>query len=143
MKIKRQKKAKRILSFFRTNFGHRPPYRVLLCGTFVAHCIQEKVNIREQLPKYFGADVTVVTTACCLLELEHLAQINPSLRSTCFVLKQFPLHKCGHEKDATRRAGAKCLKSMLGTNNPERFASCQQIVLLLLPQRCQLAYSIV
>ncbi len=39
MKVKRHKKAKRILNFFQVNFGLRPPYKVLLCGTFVVNCI--------------------------------------------------------------------------------------------------------
>lgn len=51
MKIKRQKKVTKILNFFKNNFGLRPPYLVLLDGTFCAGCLSAKVNIRDQLPK--------------------------------------------------------------------------------------------
>ena len=40
MKIKRQKKVGRILAFFKNNYGHRPPFQVLLDGTFTAACLQ-------------------------------------------------------------------------------------------------------
>jgi hypothetical protein len=39
MKIKRQKKVGRILSFFRHNFGHRHPFQVLIDGTFCSACL--------------------------------------------------------------------------------------------------------
>ena len=40
MKIKRQKKVGRILSFFKNNYGHRPPFQVLIDGTFTQACLQ-------------------------------------------------------------------------------------------------------
>ena len=54
MKIKRQKKVGRILSFFKNNYGHRPPFQVLIDGTFAQACLETKVNIKDQLPKYLG-----------------------------------------------------------------------------------------
>ena len=88
--------------------------------TFPLFVLQEKVNIREQLPKYFGSEVSLHTTVCCVLELEHLAGLSPSLGGACHVLKQFPVRRCGHEKAETRVAGAKCLLSMLREGNPEK-----------------------
>jgi hypothetical protein len=41
-----------------------------------------------------------------------------ALSGATMILKQFPIHKCGHE-DAPKPA-AKCVKSMLGVNNPQR-----------------------
>ena len=73
-----------------------------------------KVNIREQMPKYLG-DVKLLTTKCCILEAERLG---PTLYGATTILKQFSVHKCGHDDDP--KPAAKCLKSMIGTENPNR-----------------------
>lgn len=39
MKIKRQKKVQRTLNFFKHNFGHRPPFQLLIDGTFCQACL--------------------------------------------------------------------------------------------------------
>lgn len=77
--------------------------------------LQMKVNIREQLPKYLG-EVKLLTTKCCILESEKLG--SPLFGAT-LILKQFAVHKCGHDQEA--KPAMKCLKSMLGTNNPGRY----------------------
>jgi U3 small nucleolar RNA-associated protein 23 len=76
-----------------------------------------KINIRDQLPKYLG-EVKLLTTKCCILEVEKLG---PNVSGAAMILKQFPVHKCGHE-DAPKPA-FKCLRSMLKENNPQRFQS--------------------
>ena len=135
MKIKRQKKVARILNFFKHNFGHRAPYQLLLDGTFCQACLTEKVhfvisdrepknkklflflqvNIKEQLPKYLDSETKILTTQCCIKEMEKLG---PPLYGALKILKQFPVHKCGHDKDP--KPAIKCLRSMLGDNNPNR-----------------------
>jgi len=115
MKIKRQKKAQKILNFFKHNFGHRPPYQLLLDGTFCQACLTAKVNIKDQLPKYLG-EVKLLTTKCCIQEIEKLG---PALFGAGVILKQFAVHKCGHDDEP--KPAAKCIKSMLGTGNPSRY----------------------
>lgn len=55
MKVKRYKRAKRIISIYRHNFNLEPPYQVLLDGTFAMAALQSKINLREQMPKYLNA----------------------------------------------------------------------------------------
>ncbi|TRY63921.1 hypothetical protein TCAL_14298 [Tigriopus californicus] len=116
MKIKRQKKVMRILNFFKHNYGHHPPYQLLLDGTFTQACLQMKVNIREQLPKYLNAETKILTTQCCIQEIEKLGS---ALSGATSILKQFPIHQCGHDKEP--KPAAKCLKSMLKDTNPTRY----------------------
>ena len=116
MKIKRQKKVQRILDFFKNNFGHRPPYQMLIDGTFTNACLEMKVNIKEQMPKYIGQEVKLLTTKCAILEAEMLG---PAVFGATIILKQFAIHQCGHDKE--HKPAAKCLKSMLKENNPQRY----------------------
>lgn len=66
--IKRQKHARRTLTFYKSNYGFVPPYKILLDGTFCKQALAFKVNIMEQLPKYMDAQVTLMTTACAKAE---------------------------------------------------------------------------
>ena len=79
-----------------------------------------KVNIKDQLPKYLG-EVKLLTTQCCILEMEKLMQTEGTLFGAMSILKQFPIHKCGHEKEP--KPAQKCLKSMLKENNPQRYSN--------------------
>ena len=127
MKYKRQKKVQRVLKFFRVNYGHHPPFQLLVDGTFARACLLRKVNIREQIPHYLGEEAKIVTTRCCLLELERLVAIESDLYGALQVLKQFPLHECGHgHTDEERRPSAKCIRSMIAGGNPKRYFVASQ-----------------
>lgn len=75
MKIKRYKKAQRTLTFFKNNFGFRPPYQILLDGTFCQAALKNKVNIAEQMPGYLGDEVKLMTSVCVIHETEKLGMI--------------------------------------------------------------------
>jgi len=127
MKYKRQKKVQRILKFFKINYGHHPPFQLLIDGTFTRACLIKKVNIKEQIPHYLGEEAKIMTTRCCILELEKLVAIESGLYGALQVLKQFPLHECGHgHTDEERRPSAKCIRSMIADGNPKRYFVASQ-----------------
>ena len=74
MKVKRQKHVRRILNFYRNNFGHAAPFNVLVDGTFCKAALVSKVNISEQIPKYLDAEVKLFTTKCTLAECEAFGE---------------------------------------------------------------------
>ena len=59
MKVKRYKHCRKYLGFYRNNFNFREPHQVLVDGTFSQLALKNKINIKEQLPKYLGGDVQV------------------------------------------------------------------------------------
>lgn len=70
MKVKRLKKASRVLNFFRYQYGFNLPYKILLDGTFCQAALQFKINLREQIPKYLKSlETELLTTSCVLHEL--------------------------------------------------------------------------
>jgi len=109
----------KILNFFKHNFGFRPPYLLLLDGTFCAGCLEAKVNIRDQLPKYLG-EVKILTTSCCITELEGLG---PQMYGAMRVAKQFPVLKCSH---VTPIPAHQCVLSLLGTSNTQHLILVSQ-----------------
>lgn len=74
MKIRRHKKAHRILSFYTNNFGFRAPYQLVLDGTFCQALLKQRVQMKDQVPKYLGDQVKYFSTACVLNEVESLGE---------------------------------------------------------------------
>ncbi|XP_049802700.1 rRNA-processing protein UTP23 homolog isoform X3 [Schistocerca nitens] len=116
MKISRHKKVHKYLNFFCNNYGFRQPYQILIDGTICFAALKNKLTLKEQLPKYLGGDVKLLTTPCVILETERLG---PNLYGAMIIVKQFPVHKCNHQTKPV--SGAACLASMLGETNPSRF----------------------
>uniref|UniRef100_A0A1I8Q2I1 rRNA-processing protein UTP23 homolog n=1 Tax=Stomoxys calcitrans TaxID=35570 RepID=A0A1I8Q2I1_STOCA len=107
MKITRNKKSHKTLMFFATHFQYHEPYQVLIDATFCQAALKNKVIIEEQLKKYFQSQVKLLTTQCIILEAEALGA---PLTGATQIVKQFYVHKCGHEgKPVT---AAECIKQM-------------------------------
>ncbi|GLV45700.1 uncharacterized protein CBL_02720 [Carabus blaptoides fortunei] len=103
MKIRRHKKVHKHINFYVNNFGFRQPFQVLIDGTFCLAALKNKVNIQDQLPKYLQAELKLLTTPCVVLETEELG---PKVFGAMKIVKQFAVHKCGHEKSRDRELQA-------------------------------------
>ncbi|GAB6029853.1 hypothetical protein CHUAL_005562 [Chamberlinius hualienensis] len=121
MKITRLKRARRVLLFYKSRFGFREPYQVLIDGTFCKAALKSKVNIREQLANYLDGEVKFLTTACAVHETEILGA---EFKGIMLVIKQFPIHKCGHEKN--HLSPVQCFKSMVGESNQSHYIIATQ-----------------
>ena len=122
MKVTRIRRVKKILNFYKNNFGIEPPFRVLVDGTFAFRALKAKVNIANELPKYLSpagsrsvesgsaqinidslesgspaststSNCEILTTNCCLKELESLG---PQGNGALCVVRQYPLKPCGY-----------------------------------------------
>ncbi|XP_053190423.1 rRNA-processing protein UTP23 homolog [Scomber japonicus] len=115
MKIKRQKHAKKNISFYKFNFNFRQPFQILIDGTFCQAALKNKIQIKEQLPKYLMGEVQLCTTSCALKELESLKE----LYGAKLILQRFQVRRCPHFKDPV--PASKCLLSMLEETNPHHY----------------------
>lgn len=121
MRIKRLKIKDNALKFYCNNFGFRKPFQVLIDGTFCYEALKSKVNIRDQIPKYFNNEVKLLTTPCIIIETEKLG---PNLYGAMLIAKQFAIHHCGHEKNPV--TGSECFRAMVGESNPNRYIVATQ-----------------
>nr|ACO10470.1 C8orf53 [Caligus rogercresseyi] len=112
MKVKRQKRVRRIPNFFKTHFNHRAPYSLLLDGTFCQEALSQKVNIKEQLPQYLLVpDLHFRSSACAISETDKLG---PQLYGASLILKGLAsshLLPCDHADSPL--PAVKCLKSLV------------------------------
>ena len=76
MKIKRQKTVRKFVLFYKSSFGYRAPFRILIDGTFCKAALNFQINISEQLSKYLDAEVRMFTTSCALAECQALGKIS-------------------------------------------------------------------
>ncbi|CAN9493001.1 unnamed protein product [Ophioblennius macclurei] len=116
MKIKRQKQAKKTLSFYKYNFRFREPYQILVDGTFCHVALKNKIQIKEQMPKYLMGEVQLCTTSCCLKELQTLGS---QLYGAKIILQKFQVRRCSHLK--TPVSASECLLSLLEDANPHHY----------------------
>ncbi|KAL0109970.1 hypothetical protein PUN28_013543 [Cardiocondyla obscurior] len=124
MKTSRGKKARKTLGFYVNNYKFRQPFQVLIDGTFAFAALQNKFNIHEQLAKYFQSEIKLLTTACVISETEKLGIFSSKVNGATQIVKQYAIHRCGHEK--TPICGSKCLQSMTGKNNNARYIVATQ-----------------
>ncbi|XP_051527418.1 rRNA-processing protein UTP23 homolog [Myxocyprinus asiaticus] len=115
MKIKRQKHAKKTISFYKYNFCFRQPFQILIDGTFCQAALKNKIQIKEQLPKYLMGEIHLCTTNCALKELETLPK---ELYGAKLILQRFQVRQCKHKDPVP---ASQCLLSMLGEANPHHY----------------------
>lgn len=116
MKIKRQKQAKKNISFYKYNFNFRQPFQILVDGTFCQAALKNKIQIKEQMPKYLMGEVQLCTTNCALKELESLGK---ELYGAKLILQRYQVRRCAHFKEPI--PASECLLSMLGETNPHHY----------------------
>lgn len=121
MRVKRHKNHRRIMRFYRLHFGVHEPYHVIVDGTFITHALQQKIHIKEQLPKVLEGRATPMVTGCVMAELRKLGD---RAMGAAIIAKGFYRLKCGHD-DAPLGA-AQCVAQQIGESNERRFLVATQ-----------------
>ncbi|OQV15953.1 putative rRNA-processing protein UTP23-like protein [Hypsibius exemplaris] len=117
MKGDRRKKARNVLKFYTSKLQFtRTPLQILVDGTFACQALAVKVNIKEQVPNYLGSECSIVTTGCCVHELEKLG---PDLHGAVCILRQFNLVSCGHAEKPL--AASECIQRITRGGNTEEY----------------------
>ncbi|CAE7520485.1 rRNA-processing protein UTP23-like [Symbiodinium microadriaticum] len=116
MRVKRHKNHRRILRFFRLTFGIQEPYHVLVDGTFLTHALQQRIHVKEQLPKMLEGRTTPMTTGCILAELRSLGD---RALGAAVIAKGYYRVKCGHDEHPI--GASKCILEQIGRTNDRRF----------------------
>lgn len=116
MRLKRQKRHRKIVRFYSACFGFRDPFKVVCDGTFVHHLLSHGITPADTaLSNVLGAQVKTFTTRCVLAELNSLGEAySDSLNAA----RNLVPARCDHEK---RKSAVDCITDIIGENNPEHF----------------------
>ena len=71
--------------------------------------------------RYLG-EVRLLTTACCIKELEELRTLNPEVYGALMITKSFPVYKCGHREAVS---GQECVLSLVREGGRHLMVSTQ------------------
>uniref|UniRef100_A0A8C4QHS8 rRNA-processing protein UTP23 homolog n=1 Tax=Eptatretus burgeri TaxID=7764 RepID=A0A8C4QHS8_EPTBU len=116
MKIRRMKHLKQYLSFYKINFGFREPYLILVDGTFCQAALESKIQIKEQMPKYFGGEIQLCTTTCVIHELSLLEK---ELGNARIIAQRFQRRHCAHRHNPV--SATECLLSLVQEKNWQHY----------------------
>ncbi|RVW45049.1 rRNA-processing protein UTP23-like [Vitis vinifera] len=116
MRLKKQKRHRKIVRFYTACFGFRQPFKVLCDGTFVHHLIVNHISPPDNaVSTILGAPVKLMTTRCVLAELKSLGDsYSESLKAAGKLIAA----RCDHER---RKSAEACFVEIIGENNPEHF----------------------
>ncbi|PSS35333.1 RRNA-processing protein [Actinidia chinensis var. chinensis] len=116
MRLKKQKRHRKIVRFYTACFGFREPFKVLCDGTFVNHLLVNRITPADTaLSNILGATVKIFTTRCVLAELKSLGEsYSESLKAATNLITA----RCDHEK---RKSAVACITEIIGAGNPEHF----------------------
>ncbi|GAY65066.1 hypothetical protein CUMW_238350 [Citrus unshiu] len=115
MRVKRQKRHRKIVRFYTACFGFRQPYKVLCDGTFVHHLIENRIIPADNaLSNALAAPVKLFTTK---LGQSHSEAVEAAYKVA--------IARCEHEKLKSADA---CLMEVIGEKNPEHFFVATQDV---------------
>jgi len=109
--VTRLKKARKRMKIYKSCFGFREPYQVLVDGTFCQAAITNKAFVQQSIGFIFKGQVKFLTTPCVIKESEKLGSF---MMGATILLKQCKIHYC-HHKAAI--GAIDCLYSMLGDGN--------------------------
>jgi rRNA-processing protein FCF1 len=107
--------ARKILTFYRVNFGLNPPFRVLCDGALIHQALQHKLYLRDTLPVLLGAPAQAAVTRCVVEELRALGE---EVSAAALFAKRLTRLPCVHPDGIV--PAAECLAMAVRGGNPKR-----------------------
>ncbi|KAF1740544.1 hypothetical protein MXB_4218, partial [Myxobolus squamalis] len=125
MRLKRHKNFKRNIKFFESNYGFYKPHRLFVDATFAQAALIAKVDLKDQISKYFGDEVImvfhkIVVSKCVINEAQNLG---PQLSGASQILSQFKPWPCSHNFPVP---ASQCIEEIIGIDNPHRLFLASQ-----------------
>lgn len=125
MRVKRARKVRKYLRYYRSAHGFREPYKVIVDGNFIAACEKLKLgDAKDVVAKFLGSsakDVKVFTTRCVQDELRNMG---PEYKSASAQTKK--LHLVGGGPAPGEATASRSILDACGAKNEERFVVCTQ-----------------
>jgi rRNA-processing protein FCF1 len=130
MKIRRHKHTKRVIKYYKANFKLETKYfNILIDGTFAHEALNSRINIAEQLPKFFEVkenNCNLFTSKCAINETELLGK---PTHGAMLILKQYKLVECNHKRNflSTEKCFKHILTESMKSNNETRYFVATQV----------------
>jgi U3 small nucleolar RNA-associated protein 23 len=107
--------ARKILTFYRINFGLRAPFRVLCDGALIHQALQRQLYLRDFLPVLLNAPANAVVTRCVVEELRALGE---EVSAAALFAKRLTRIPCAHSDGII--PARDCIAASVRAGNPKR-----------------------
>lgn len=113
MRVKRLKKYKKYVNFYKVVYKFHPPYKFLVDGNFFHHAVSNHLNLRDTFYQLINDTPLLVMTKCVMRELEQLgrSKIGRTLDEAKKVIKE----SCKHSGGCI--PADECVKNFIGKKN--------------------------
>jgi U3 small nucleolar RNA-associated protein 23 len=113
MRVKRAKKYKKYVSFYKVVYKFHPPYKIMVDGNFFHNAVSNDFNLRDNFFKLFNETALLVMTKCVMRELEQLGRgkIGRTLDEAKKVIKESCKHPGGI------MSADECIRNFVGKKN--------------------------
>jgi U3 small nucleolar RNA-associated protein 23 len=70
MRVKRQKKYKKYINFYKVVYKFHPPYKIMVDGNFFHNAVSNGFNLKDTFFQLINDTPLLVMTKCVMRELE-------------------------------------------------------------------------
>jgi len=120
MRILQKKRIRRQLQLYKLQFGIQEPFKVLVDGELIRNALDEKIYLKDELPKILQGRCYMVVTNCVVSELRKKGE---DYKGAALFAKRLQRAKCDH---STAVSANECMKSVIGESNPEKYCVAVQ-----------------
>jgi U3 small nucleolar RNA-associated protein 23 len=111
MRVKRLKKYKKYVNFYKVVYKFKPPFKILVDGNFFHLAVSSDFSLRDNFFKIINDTPLLVMTKCVMREMEQLSRLGKTLAEAKRVIKQ----SCNHSGGIL--PADDCIKNFVGKKN--------------------------
>jgi len=114
-RIHSKKKVRKSLLLFKTIYKINPPYFILLDPEFIFEALQNKIFLRDSLPKLLQESSYPVVTSCIYGGLKQLGE---DYKGAALVAKRLQRVSCAHHSPQSPN---ECILSLLNNTSTKKY----------------------
>ncbi|KAF9128653.1 hypothetical protein BGW39_004872 [Mortierella sp. 14UC] len=120
MRLKRTKDYKRYMNMYCQTFHFRKPYQVLVDADFIQTALDQRMDLRTNIPKVLCDASKQMVTPCTMALLKSRGE---DASGAFLASKRFEKRRCKHQ---TAVDEAICLSQIISTSNPHNYVVASQ-----------------
>ncbi|KAG0325899.1 hypothetical protein BGZ99_010426 [Dissophora globulifera] len=120
MRLKRHKDYKRYMNMYCQTFHFRKPYQVLVDADFIQTALDQRIDLRTQIPAVLCDASKQMVTPCTMAELRSRGE---DASGAFIASKRFEKRRCKHQ---TAVSESQCLAEIISTTNPHNYVVATQ-----------------
>ncbi|GJJ78427.1 U3 small nucleolar RNA-associated protein 23 [Entomortierella parvispora] len=120
MRLKRSKDYKRYMNMYCQTFHFRKPFQVLVDADFIQAALDQRIDLRTQIPKVLCDASKQMVSPCTMALLKSRGE---DASGAFLASKRFEKRRCKHQ---TAVDEAICLGQIIGNSNPHNYVVASQ-----------------